>query len=163
MKCEKCNAICPATAKFCPSCGALTDDANATVSRSEVDVEWMGRAMSRLGYTYEVNGSTVLCKHETRPTVVLGRLADPPLVTMQIHWRMPAVPMLKRWEFADTMNKANGANWICTFTYGPSNLSASSFLYLPETSRPHEVVSYFDTFITAAAGVLESSGMLKFA
>lgn len=162
MKCASCGSSVALTAKFCPQCGTKIDMVETPAA--EVDLAWIDQSLRAADFESEIAQGAVIANRPGGSKLLLGRLADLSLITIQIRWNMNGVNFTNRRAFADAVNKSNQTNWLCSFFYTDDlkTLSCSTCLFISGTLSAQHLVEYVDLFLNATHLAMTNGDLYRF-
>ncbi|WP_206998967.1 zinc ribbon domain-containing protein [Trinickia mobilis] len=167
MQCSSCQADLPITARFCPSCAAPVLNEIDIKAPHQVSIEWVTTTLKAQRYEIEPlnsNPNAIITRRDGG-TLVLTLMKDAQIIAVQSLWNMKPPSWGQKADLLAAVNKANALNWLCTCYVSEAfdNLTVSSFVYLTERLSSRDLCVFLENFQAGVAGVIQNSGILKFA
>lgn len=162
IKCSGCGFDVDIGNAFCPRCGTKIE-VESTLAQ-DVDLEWIAAVFRDAGASTEMGATGVIVSLGDNPKVVLAKINEMSILTMQVMWSLKKVGFGNKSAFMTAVNKANQINWICTFYFSDDfkSLSCSESMYLSKSTTRQEVVAFVTNFLSLASSAVVKSDLIAF-
>jgi hypothetical protein len=166
MICPQCKGEIPATARFCPSCGAQTVGDADIKAPQEITLTWLESVYKSLDYNTEIKNDALTLKHDRKPNMTIYIKGNNQFLGVNSAWTIPKPPShFGRKAFMEILNKANAQSFLINFSITSGNYSCvntSSFMWTGTKTSARDVADFTDMYIQQINHLFESSGLLAF-